>query len=957
MTLRINTNISALNAQKNLDITDKALSKSIEKLTTGKELNTSGDDASAMAIADVLQSNVLGLEQAQKNITDAISMLQIADGALEESINIVNTIKQKAIQSAQDAQSLESRKALQADVVSLLEELDVIAKTTNFNGKKLLSGNFINKQFQIGSYAGETASISINSALPSDLGFTNTTDLTLSGDGGRVRLAIYSSIKGETFFLEEVDVGYYGHLDDGNEKSMQALADIINKSNDDYNVTATTEVISTSSSLLSAGTTEDSFKINGVAIGQIAVVDGDSEGTLVNAINTQTVNTHVKASLNSRGNLVLTSLDGRAIKVEADSITNKTNTGINAILGGKASEMTTLGKIVLQQRGAARVVMENVGSGNAVNVSGTGIEFGNFYVERDSTLKSGTVIDGGSILAEGFTIGQDIGAGTGTTGASTEDLTALFGGSAALTSLTTTSDSTFKSGSIIVANSQIVAGSTVGTNMTLSANVASITDGTIAVGSTIKVGSIIGAGTALGSTLTTSSTFTTLSGTLKGASSITGSATADASVIGSTGVLASGATLTIPASKWKVDGETAYQGSALTLTGDGTKTIGELLAAQNYTSGDIKLDTSTTVAINGQFKGSITNVVGGATLGVGSTLNQDVTTSSADVTVSQAMTLAGSSTLASGSVLSNGSTINQAFTLGATTSYSAGDGDTILKSGSTLVLSGASKITSGSTIGAKLTLNDTAGNYIRVTGDTGFAIKAGTTLKECTNGTSATVSAVIGNGSDVGGSLITAKDEVVGTNGMRISAGSTLYKGTVLKKGTHLLNDFTATDGTTYKAYSVLGDDITLASSHTLSSYQVIESGSTITANSTLKPQTQGLTYATTNLGTETVYRLSEVNILSAEGAQNAIVIASNALINLDEVRAEIGATYQRLTTTEVNIATTTINLSAAESAIRDVDFSAETANLSRLKILARTGTYALQQANASAEAVLELLQ
>ena len=113
MALRINTNIAALNAHKNLTKTDNSLSSSLEKLSSGLRINKAADDASGMAIADSLKSQSLGLGQAIRNGNDAISIVQTADAALEESINIVNTIKTKSIQAAQDGQSSESRSAIQ----------------------------------------------------------------------------------------------------------------------------------------------------------------------------------------------------------------------------------------------------------------------------------------------------------------------------------------------------------------------------------------------------------------------------------------------------------------------------------------------------------------------------------------------------------------------------------------------------------------------------------------------------------------------------------------------------------------------------------------------------------------------------------------------------------------------------------------------------------------------------
>ena len=112
MGLRINTNIQALNAHKNLTKTDGTLSQSLERLSSGLRINKAADDASGLAIADTLRAQHTGIGQAIANANDGVNIIQIADGALEESLNIVNTIRTKSIQAASDGQSATSRKAI-----------------------------------------------------------------------------------------------------------------------------------------------------------------------------------------------------------------------------------------------------------------------------------------------------------------------------------------------------------------------------------------------------------------------------------------------------------------------------------------------------------------------------------------------------------------------------------------------------------------------------------------------------------------------------------------------------------------------------------------------------------------------------------------------------------------------------------------------------------------------------
>ena len=161
MGFRINTNVAALNAHTIGVQNNRALSSSLEKLSSGLRINKAADDASGMAIADSLRSQSESLGQAVKNANDAIGMIQVADKAMDEQIKILDTIKTKAIQAAQDGQTTETRKALQADITRLLEELDNIANTTSFNGQQMLSGAFTNTEFQIGAFSNTTIKASI----------------------------------------------------------------------------------------------------------------------------------------------------------------------------------------------------------------------------------------------------------------------------------------------------------------------------------------------------------------------------------------------------------------------------------------------------------------------------------------------------------------------------------------------------------------------------------------------------------------------------------------------------------------------------------------------------------------------------------------------------------------------------------------------------------------------------
>ncbi|EIY4423950.1 flagellin A [Campylobacter coli] len=312
MGFRINTNVAALNAKANADLNSKSLDASLSRLSSGLRINSAADDASGMAIADSLRSQANTLGQAISNGNDALGILQTADKAMDEQLKILDTIKTKATQAAQDGQSLKTRTMLQADINRLMEELDNIANTTSFNGKQLLSGNFINQEFQIGASSNQTVKATIGATQSSKIG------LTRFETGGRI------SSSGEVQFT----LKNYNGIDDFQFQKvvistsvgtgLGALADEINKNADKTGVRATFTVETRGMAAVRAGTTSDTFAINGVTIGKVDYTDGDGNGALVSAINSVKDTTGVEASIDANGQLLLTSREGRGIKIDGN---------------------------------------------------------------------------------------------------------------------------------------------------------------------------------------------------------------------------------------------------------------------------------------------------------------------------------------------------------------------------------------------------------------------------------------------------------------------------------------------------------------------------------------------------------------------------------------------------------------------------------------------------------------
>lgn len=328
MAFQVNTNIGALNAHVQSSLTQSKLKNSLEKLSSGLRINKAADDASGMVIADSLRSQASSLGQAVRNANDGIGIIQIADKAMDEQIKILETIKTKATQAAQDGQSTESRKAIQNDITRLIQGLDNIGNTTSYNGLSLLSGSFTNKEFQIGAYSNQTIRASIGATTSNTIGQVRVeTGKNISGSG--VVSLTFKQVDGPNdVTLQSVTISHSAGT------GLGALVEIINKSSDKTGIKANANVQSTSDTVIKAGDIKN-LSINGVSIGDITGIQAnDADGRLAAAINTATNQTGVEASIDSLGRLNLKSIDGRGIYVKAtDGGENAAFTSLN---GGQA---------------------------------------------------------------------------------------------------------------------------------------------------------------------------------------------------------------------------------------------------------------------------------------------------------------------------------------------------------------------------------------------------------------------------------------------------------------------------------------------------------------------------------------------------------------------------------------------------------------------------------------------
>lgn len=936
MTLSINTNISALTAQQSMTSVNNAMGQSLQNLSTGLRINSAADDASGMAIADSLKAQALGLGQAISNANDAVSIVQTADGALEESINIVNTIKTKAIQAASDGQTAETRSAIQSDIDKLIEELDAIAKTTSYNGQQLLSGEFTNQSIQVGAYANETASINIASAESTQTGHISTAQLALENeDGGEVQLTLTSAITGQEVELETIEI----LANNSAENGMGALADEINSQTYQTGIAAVAIVETQTSDAVQAGSTGSDFAINGVTIGAINVENNDSDASLVSAINSNTNETGVVATMEPNGVMRLTSEDGRAIEVTGE---------IGDVFGSDTAEdMSTIGYVNLTQGGSSQFNIAGIASGGTGDAVTLTVDLETI---EDASLAAGSTLAAGSELAMGTVVGGD--AVVSVTVDNTRTDYDLEQGST-LAAGSTLSQGTITGGTVIVGGDTSTGGTELNEDMLVQA------------GSVLAADTVLGAGTVVtfnftdaGTTYNTGDTLTT-DVTLTENQIVKEDITlSDDSTIQAGSTLTAGSVMGADMEIGLVYGDSAATpqiNAGVSLTTDilTNAVITDGAAAMDLTEGSVLADGSEIAIAAGAYSGPSLVTTDGV-INDGDTIAVDTTyTLDGDQELSEALTTNVGSTIAAGSVLTEGTTIQVAI---VATEYAEITEMSDATMTVDMTLDAGSSLAAGSTLMAGSELGDDTfvkGESGDLTTYAETELAAGSTLGD---------SSELAEGSSVGGAITIAAVTDL-DNDMTLEAGSSLTEGTMLEAGTMVNQDMTlaqtsaAGAAVELQAGDVLTEDLFVQTGGTitLSEEMTLNSGSALGADSEIIINTESS--GNLKLSNEMSMTLSDLSVMTQEDAQIAISLADAALKDLDQTRAGLGSVQNQLTSTIANLSVTKTNVLASESTIRDVDFAEETSNFAKLQMLSQTSTYALSQANAASQNLLSLLQ
>ena len=332
----ISTNIASLNAQRNLNSSQANLQTSLQRLSSGLRINSAKDDAAGLAITERMSSQIRGLNQAARNANDAISMSQTAEGNLTEISNVLQRMREIAVQSSSDSNTQADRNSLQLEVSQLTLEINRISASAQFNGKNLLDGTFGTASFQVGANAGQTISLSIGNASTLSLGLGSAITTSSASSTSTIANAGGMTLGGVTIGASVTDgVSYVGGLKDDTTGTSSALslANAINLQKTASGVSAIAKTEITSAAVDGSEILAGTLKINGVDIGGVVAGAADATG-LIAQINLKSSQTGVTAEAVSSDAAMykLVAADGRNIDVSAGDL-DKTGLDVSTTYG------------------------------------------------------------------------------------------------------------------------------------------------------------------------------------------------------------------------------------------------------------------------------------------------------------------------------------------------------------------------------------------------------------------------------------------------------------------------------------------------------------------------------------------------------------------------------------------------------------------------------------------------
>ncbi len=304
MAQTINTNIASLNSQRNLNSSQSALSTSLQRLSSGLRINSAKDDAAGLAISERFTSQVRGNNQAARNANDGISLAQTAEGGLSTAGDLLQRIRELAVQSANGSNSASDRKSIQNEVSALSSELNRVATSTQFNGQNVLDGTLTNTQFQVGANSNQTINIGVQSAKATDIGNNTIKPNDTATSQSQATATAANNVTAAEELTISSGAGVTSKVFVSAGDSAKKVAEAVNANTGTSGVSAQAKSVATISNI-SDGTVQFELRganstandANSKAVTISASVTGGDLSALAQAINAQTATTNVTATI------------------------------------------------------------------------------------------------------------------------------------------------------------------------------------------------------------------------------------------------------------------------------------------------------------------------------------------------------------------------------------------------------------------------------------------------------------------------------------------------------------------------------------------------------------------------------------------------------------------------------------------------------------------------------------
>ncbi len=412
----INTNLASLNAQRNLNTSQKSQATAMQRLSSGLRINSAKDDAAGLAISTRFTTQTKGLAVAVRNAGDGISLAQTAEGALGSITDSLQRIRELALQAANGTNSDDDRKALNAEAQQLIAEIGRTAEQTNFNGRKLLDGSF-SSSFQIGTNVGESINVAVAEMTTGTLGVAQSAGV--SSTNRFTTTAAVDTLENSDLTINGVGIDGAIASDDnlsyaGKAGSAIAVAAAINKKSDLTGVTATANPNVVSGTNMTAAALTGTLTINGVTTASISTTtDAASSRAAVvagiNAISDQTGVRAIDTGENATG-VELIADDGRNISISATTLT----AAATGIRGADGTEDTQVGSVTLRSKDGSEITIGGDTSlessagfvrGSYNGVQGQGVSLSHEVAAQTGAITSTGALLSGDLVINGVSIG------------------------------------------------------------------------------------------------------------------------------------------------------------------------------------------------------------------------------------------------------------------------------------------------------------------------------------------------------------------------------------------------------------------------------------------------------------------------------------------------------------------------------------------------------------------------